>query len=145
MLWVWIPCRRGVLDTTLCDKVCQWLATGQWFSSVTLVSSTNKIDRHDTIEILLKMALNTITHKIYWYFTAFFFVIHNVVLLYSFYNKERQCIYWQNLQRLRTITTQVLFYKKNPLFLLENTPWSPPPFFSLVNLGLSTACMSCLS
>jgi hypothetical protein len=22
--WVWIPFRRGVLDTTLCDKVCQW-------------------------------------------------------------------------------------------------------------------------
>jgi len=23
---------RGVLDTTLCDKVCQWLVTGRWFS-----------------------------------------------------------------------------------------------------------------
>jgi hypothetical protein len=22
----------GVLDTTLCDKVCQWFATGQWHS-----------------------------------------------------------------------------------------------------------------
>ena len=31
--------RRGVLDTTLCGKVCQWLATGLWFSPV---SSTNK-------------------------------------------------------------------------------------------------------
>ena len=30
---------RGILDTTLCDEVCQWLATGRWFSSV---SSTNK-------------------------------------------------------------------------------------------------------
>ena len=47
----------GVLDTTLCDKVCQWLATGLWFS---LVSSTNKTDRHDITEILLKVALNTI-------------------------------------------------------------------------------------
>ena len=28
---------RGVLDTTLYDKVCQWLATGQWFSWGTLV------------------------------------------------------------------------------------------------------------
>jgi hypothetical protein len=29
------PCLwRGVLDTTLCDKVCQWLATGRWFSPV---------------------------------------------------------------------------------------------------------------
>jgi hypothetical protein len=22
---------RGVLDTTLCDKVCQWFAAGPWF------------------------------------------------------------------------------------------------------------------
>ena len=46
---------RGVLDTTLCNKVCQWLSTGQWFSPGTLVSSTNKTDCHDIIEILLKM------------------------------------------------------------------------------------------
>jgi len=50
-----------VLDTTLCDKVCQWLAAGRWFSLGTLVSSTNKIDRHDITEILLKVALNTTT------------------------------------------------------------------------------------
>ena len=31
-LWVRIPFRRGVLNTTLCDKVCQWLATRRWFS-----------------------------------------------------------------------------------------------------------------
>ena len=46
--------------TTLCDKVCQWLATGRWFSLGPLVSSTNKTDRHDITEILLKVALNTI-------------------------------------------------------------------------------------
>jgi hypothetical protein len=32
MLWVWIPVRQAALDTTLCDKVCQWLAAGRWFS-----------------------------------------------------------------------------------------------------------------
>ena len=57
MLWVRIPLRRGVLDTTLCDKVCQWLAEGLWFS---LLSSTNKTDNHDVAEILLKVAVNTI-------------------------------------------------------------------------------------
>ena len=36
---------------TLCDKVCQWLAMGQWFSPGTPVCSTNKIDRHDITEI----------------------------------------------------------------------------------------------
>ena len=51
---------KGVLDTTLCDKVCQWLATGLWFSPGTLVSSTNKTDRHDITEILLKVDLSTI-------------------------------------------------------------------------------------
>ena len=51
-LWVWIPLRRGVLNTTLCDKVCQWIAAGQWFSPGTPISSTNKIDRHDITEIL---------------------------------------------------------------------------------------------
>ena len=38
---------RGVFDTTLYDKVCQWLATGQLFSPGTLISSTNKTDHHD--------------------------------------------------------------------------------------------------
>jgi len=46
--------------TTLCDQVCQRLATGQWFSPGPPVSSTNKTDRHDITEILLKVALNTI-------------------------------------------------------------------------------------
>jgi len=47
ILWVRPPLRRGVFNTTLCDKVCHWLATGRWFSPGTAVSSTNKIDRHD--------------------------------------------------------------------------------------------------
>jgi hypothetical protein len=34
--------RRGVLDTTLCDTVCEWLATCRWFSPGTPIYSTNK-------------------------------------------------------------------------------------------------------
>ena len=57
-LWVRIPLRQGVpVQNTLCDKVCQWLAAGMWFSPGTLVSSTNKTGRHDITEILLKVAL----------------------------------------------------------------------------------------
>ena len=52
---------RRPLDTALCDKVCQWLVTGQWFSPGTPVSFTNKTDRHDMTEIVLKVTLNTIT------------------------------------------------------------------------------------
>jgi hypothetical protein len=58
-LWVRTSHRWGVLDTTLCDQVCPWLATGRLFSPGTLVSS-NKTYLHDITEILLKVALNTI-------------------------------------------------------------------------------------
>jgi hypothetical protein len=45
-----------VLDTILCDEVCQWLAAGLWVAPGTPVSSTNKIDHHNITEILLKVA-----------------------------------------------------------------------------------------
>jgi len=41
--------------------VCQRIEIGWWFSPGILVSSTNTTDRHDITEILLKVALNTIT------------------------------------------------------------------------------------
>jgi hypothetical protein len=63
-LWVGTRSWRGVLDTTLCDKVCQWLATGRRFSPGIPVSSINTIDRHDITEILLKVALNTINQTL---------------------------------------------------------------------------------
>ena len=55
---------RSLLDTILCDKVCQWLSTSQWFSPDIPVSSTNKTDCYDFTEILLKVVLNTITHTL---------------------------------------------------------------------------------
>jgi hypothetical protein len=58
MLWFRISIRARC--TTVCDKVCQWFATGRWFSPGLPVFSTNKTDRHDKTEILLKVALNTI-------------------------------------------------------------------------------------
>ena len=58
MLWVRISTRARC--TTLCNKVCRWLTIGRWFSPGTLVSSTNKTDRHDITEIVLKVALNII-------------------------------------------------------------------------------------
>ena len=44
--------KRGRRD---CDRMA-----GRWFSPDTPVPSTNKTDRHDITEILLKVALNTI-------------------------------------------------------------------------------------
>ena len=51
----------GVLHTTLCDKdKSQCLVAGCWFSPGPPVSSTNKTDRYDITEILLKVAFSTI-------------------------------------------------------------------------------------
>ena len=55
-----IMLKWGILYTTLCDKVCQWLATCRCFFPGPPVSSTNKTDRHDITEILVKVSLNTI-------------------------------------------------------------------------------------
>jgi hypothetical protein len=57
-LWVRILLRRGVLDIAFCEQACQWLTTGRWFYSGTVVSLTNKTDV--ITEILLKVAINTI-------------------------------------------------------------------------------------
>jgi hypothetical protein len=48
LLWVPIPFRRGVLDTTKYDKVCQWLTVGRQFSLGTPASSIDKTDCHKT-------------------------------------------------------------------------------------------------
>ena len=57
------PTQARCIRSTLCDKVCQWLAAGLWFSPGTMVSSTDKTDCHDITEILLKVALNTIIYN----------------------------------------------------------------------------------
>ena len=43
---------RGVLNTILCDEISQWVSPDN------PVPSTNRTDRHDIAEILLKVALN---------------------------------------------------------------------------------------
>ena len=112
MLWVRISIRTRC--TTFCDKVCQWLATGLWFSLGSPVSSTNKTDCHDITEILLKVALNTIkpTNQpvpVFWYFWYTFtktcilkkFVIFNICL----FNK---CKKWQQTSFSHTYNILVL-------------------------------------
>jgi len=68
----WIPLRQGVLDTTLCDQICQWLATGWWFSLGTTFSSTNKTEHLDITEILLKVAEGYGWDPSYWFSPATF-------------------------------------------------------------------------
>ena len=66
---------RGVLDTTLCDTQ---IFSDLWFSPGTPVFS-NRTDRHDITEILLKVALNTTSITLHcrnvpctFYITLFF-------------------------------------------------------------------------
>ena len=80
-----------LLDKTLCDKVCQWLATGRWFSPGSPVSSTNKTDRHDIAEILLKVTLNTINQTIINWGTGLAIMLFTVYLnpcTYAYYEIE---------------------------------------------------------
>jgi hypothetical protein len=52
----------GVLDTTICDDSDLWQVGG----FLRVVFSTNKIDRNDITEILLKVVLNNITVTTVW-------------------------------------------------------------------------------
>ena len=75
-LWIWILLWRGVLDKTLCDKVCQWHLTGRLFSLGTPVSPTNKTDRYNMTEILIKVALNTINLTLKQMYTKIFYCVN---------------------------------------------------------------------
>ena len=62
----------------------RWLVADQLFLPGTPVFSTNKTDRHDIIEILLKVAFNTITHDLWQTFeiniTSFNDIWENVTI-----------------------------------------------------------------
>ena len=62
-LWVRIPLRQGVLDTTLCDKFVSDLRQVSGFLLILRFPLQIKTDCHDITEILLKMALKTINLK----------------------------------------------------------------------------------
>ena len=102
---------RDILDTTLCDKACQWLATGRWFSPV---SSTNKTDRHDITEILLKVALNTINHQI---LECFHVVFPSGYAIFTFHirkvSQRGEKIQWQNKDKRQSLLQPPKLYVHN--------------------------------
>ena len=112
-LWGRIPVRLGVLDTTLYDNVCQWLASGGWFSPV---FSTNKTDRHETTEILLKVVLSIIT------------LIHPAAnnMFHAYIGREKvQVFIKQNIQKWLTngTTTFVIRHKNGTYRILPGVWW----------------------
>jgi hypothetical protein len=82
-LYIFVFEPRGVLETTLCDKVCQWLATGRWFSLGPPISSTNKTDHHDIAQIPMKVALDTKKKKKPVRVFFFFFLLSSTNILPS--------------------------------------------------------------
>ena len=78
MLRVQIPLRRGILDTTLCDIGLSMTCDRSVFSPVT---STNKTDHHKITELLLKVALNTITLTIHCKICIISFHFRNIFII----------------------------------------------------------------
>ena len=85
-------------------KVCQWLATGWWFSPGPPVSSTNKTDRHNITEILLKVVLKSIkqtkqaiTQAIwFWQLRIYFYlqIPHSNANFVKCFQKENDSLLW---------------------------------------------------
>ena len=65
-----------------------------WFSPGRPVSSTNKTDRHDITEILLKVALNTIKQKI---IRQMFVQLSNFTCILLKFEEEENCVFNQRV------------------------------------------------
>ena len=83
-----------VHHTTLWYQVCQLLATGLLFSSGTPVSFTNKTERHDITEILLKEDSAFVIVFIYYYFNPAMKWCFNYLLKLHFWMKASLSWSW---------------------------------------------------
>jgi hypothetical protein len=129
-LWVWIPLGQGVLDTTSCDKFCQWLETGRLFSLGMLVSSTTKTDCHDITEILFKVALSIIIkhtnmcrtsiyytqHVNHLFFTGFTHLNDHVLFIYII-------TFWIAVDRVILISTNYKILVPTITVLFDKQRW----------------------
>ena len=79
--------------------LCQWLATGRWFSPRTPISSTNKTDRQDITQLLLKVALNTMNPNpnIFLFFYQLTLIVIDVNPKLNMAKVIEQ-FYWMNLK-----------------------------------------------
>ena len=130
MLWLRISLRQGILDTTFCDKGCQWLEVGRWISLCTPVSSTNKTDRQDITEILLKVALNTKTLTLIGTLT-WAQVVANLIKISAV---SIFILFWQytNIARVRIFNEPI---RDEPIKFLDNkTMYMPRAVIRLVNI-----------
>jgi hypothetical protein len=80
--------------------ISDFLTTSRWVSSSPPISSTNKTDRHDIAEILLKVALNTIkqTNK------------HVQCILYCLWFVWYSSLYWFSFWFLQVFVIMLTLY-----------------------------------
>jgi hypothetical protein len=95
-----IPLRWSILDTTLCDKVCQWLATGLWFSpalnTVSLTPHIHVITTQQTYSTVSVRLWNLQDNcKFYQNFFRTFFLI--IKLIFIKYLRENLRNRWANV------------------------------------------------
>ena len=87
-----------ISETFWKEAVCQWFAAGRWFSPGTPVSSTNKTDRHDITEILLKVALCTIPltterrRYMLWYSFNIGCILLYLIVLFDVFVESSTCM-----------------------------------------------------
>jgi hypothetical protein len=124
---------RCVIDTTLCDTVCQLLAV------VFCLYSTNKTDSNDITDILLKMALNTINE------TKQILACHNIIditkisqlyyyLGYTIRNIMLKVSVHFNTQRLTCNSRRWLEHDKNQYALSQLMGFQPFPLYWISNV-----------
>ena len=87
---------RSVLNTTLCDKICQWLATGSSFSPGTPVSSsTNKTEVQFESSLLLFDLIYCEQKSLFcciFQSNYFFFIYYLATVFFCFSNKNHHDI-----------------------------------------------------
>jgi hypothetical protein len=126
---------------TLYDKVCQWLATGRWFSPGPPVSSTNKTDRHDITEILFKVVLNTIkqTNKtsqlIYFHLRHIIYRNLSNILPWMYFRYTVWSMYPSVINKCFT-SCSILTYRKLICSLRRNLHSRSPIFSCSPNLSV---------
>ena len=95
--------------------VCQLLATGQCFSPGTLVYSTNKTNRYNIPEILLKVTLNTINPSPYITvnpISSMYIKCIHIYLISSYISLQKidKVVFVGNFLRVNTISMKLLAY-----------------------------------
>ena len=104
-----------------------WLAIGGWYSPV---SSINKTDQYDITEILLKVALNTITTMTTFIYLFIWFIYLFIYLILDHTTQDQPQPFCQRLPRYRWWKTwekvslyKYIYFHKYSLCLFFSVMW----------------------